>query len=180
MQEARCPDSGTAPAEESTTGLRVAFVVLVVSLTVAAVGVYELCGFGLHALAQRPHLFSDGFATAGVIVALVAAGAAAGDLAWHLTAARGHAARTHAGDGDTDADTDGGTGADTDGGADGDAGAPLPGPAGTSVGGPTDAPVPGPATSTDSHGESRPDRPAGTPRTSRTSRTTRTTPVPGE
>jgi hypothetical protein len=61
---------------------------LVVSLLVAAVGVYELCGFGLHSLDRRPHLFSDGLATGGVIVAVVAAGAAVGNLAWHLAAAR--------------------------------------------------------------------------------------------
>ncbi|MEU4927041.1 hypothetical protein AB0G54_11140 [Streptomyces yokosukanensis] len=61
---------------------------LVVSLLVAAVGVYELCGFGLHSLDRRPHLFSDGLATGGVIVAAVAAGAAVGNLAWHLVAAR--------------------------------------------------------------------------------------------
>ncbi|WP_030347154.1 hypothetical protein [Streptomyces sp. NRRL S-1022] len=61
---------------------------LVVSLAIAAVGVYELCGFGLHSLDRRPHLFSDGLATGGVIAATVAAGAAVGNLAWHLTAAR--------------------------------------------------------------------------------------------
>ncbi|MFE1312175.1 MULTISPECIES: hypothetical protein [unclassified Streptomyces] len=61
---------------------------LVVSLFVAAVGVYELCGFGLHSLDRRPHLFSDGLATGGVIVAAVAAGAAVGNLAWTLAAAR--------------------------------------------------------------------------------------------
>lgn len=61
---------------------------LAVSLLVAAVGVYELCGFGLHSLDRRPHLFSDGLATGGVIVAVVAAGAAVGNLAWHLMAAR--------------------------------------------------------------------------------------------
>ncbi|MFJ9814206.1 hypothetical protein ACIRU3_02850 [Streptomyces sp. NPDC101151] len=61
---------------------------LVVSLVVAAVGVYELCGFGLHSLDRRPHLFSDGLATGGVIVAAVAAGAAVGNLAWTLAAAR--------------------------------------------------------------------------------------------
>ncbi|MER6036387.1 MULTISPECIES: hypothetical protein [unclassified Streptomyces] len=62
--------------------------VLVVSLVVAAVGVYELCGFGLHSLDRRPHLFSDGLATGGVIVAAVAAGAAVGNLAWTLAVAR--------------------------------------------------------------------------------------------
>jgi hypothetical protein len=63
-------------------------VLLAVSLLVAAVGVYELCGFGLHSLDRRPHLFSDGLATGGVIVAAVAAGAAAGNLGWLLAAAR--------------------------------------------------------------------------------------------
>ncbi|MEU3858918.1 hypothetical protein AB0F03_16335 [Streptomyces sp. NPDC028722] len=62
--------------------------VLVISLAIAAIGVYELCGFGLHSLDRRPHLFSDGLATGGVIVATVAAGAAVGNLAWLLTAAR--------------------------------------------------------------------------------------------
>ncbi|GGV17672.1 hypothetical protein GCM10010260_66430 [Streptomyces filipinensis] len=61
---------------------------LAVSLLVAAVGVYELCGFGLHSLDRRPHLFSDGLATGGVIVAAVAAGAALGNLGWHLVTAR--------------------------------------------------------------------------------------------
>ncbi|MGW4569013.1 hypothetical protein ACWEN3_44000 [Streptomyces sp. NPDC004561] len=61
---------------------------LVVSLVIAAIGVYELCGFGLHSLDRRPHLFSDGLATGGVIVAAVAAGAAVGNLAWTLAAAR--------------------------------------------------------------------------------------------
>ncbi|MEU3826042.1 hypothetical protein AB0F36_12050 [Streptomyces sp. NPDC029080] len=69
--------------------------VLVVSTVIAAVGVYELCGFGLHSLDRRPHLFSDGLATGGVIVATVAAGAALGNLAWMLAAAR----RTGAGGG---------------------------------------------------------------------------------
>ncbi|MER6531751.1 hypothetical protein [Streptomyces sp. NPDC001508] len=72
----------------ATGGLAPTVAVLVVSLAIAAVGVYELCGFGLHSLERRPHLFSDGLATAGVIVAVVAAGAAVGNLAWHLTAAR--------------------------------------------------------------------------------------------
>ncbi|WNM29413.1 hypothetical protein RKE30_02890 [Streptomyces sp. Li-HN-5-11] len=62
------------------------------SLTIAAVGVYELCGFGLHSLDRRPHLFSDGFATAGVIAATVAAGAALGNLAWLLASRRRAAA----------------------------------------------------------------------------------------
>lgn len=68
--------------------------VLVVSLVIAATGVYELCGFGLHSLDRRPHLFSDGLATGGVIVAVVAAGAAVGNLAWHLAAARRGSDRT--------------------------------------------------------------------------------------
>ena len=61
---------------------------------VAAVGVHELCGFGLHALDPRPRLFTNGFTTAGVIVATVAAGAAVGNLAWLLTASRRRAAGT--------------------------------------------------------------------------------------
>ncbi|MFK4144568.1 hypothetical protein [Streptomyces sp. NPDC004065] len=93
MQEARCPGPAGVPGEEAEAGgLGVSVVVLVVSLTIAAVGVYELCGFGLHSLDRRPHLFSDGFATAGVIVATVAAGAAAGNLGWLLTASRRRAA----------------------------------------------------------------------------------------
>ncbi|WP_229841466.1 hypothetical protein [Streptomyces brasiliensis] len=84
-QKARrpCPD---APARGA--GLVPTVVVLVVSLAIAAAGVYELCGFGLHSLDKRPHLFSDGLATGGVIAAAVAAGAAVGNLAWHLAAAR--------------------------------------------------------------------------------------------
>ncbi|MFE0508385.1 hypothetical protein [Streptomyces sp. NPDC058964] len=67
---------------------------LVVSLVIAAVGVYELCGFGLHSLDRRPHLFSDGLATGGVIAAVVTAGAALGNLAWHLAAERRGADRS--------------------------------------------------------------------------------------
>ncbi|MBL1081668.1 hypothetical protein JK359_06695 [Streptomyces actinomycinicus] len=79
----------TEPGTEVCAGsLAPTLTLLVVSLVVAAVGVYELCGFGLHSLARRPHLFSDGLATGGVIVATVAAGAAVGNLAWTLTAAR--------------------------------------------------------------------------------------------
>ncbi|GHD93936.1 hypothetical protein [Streptomyces naganishii] len=88
MQEARSPAPGAAGGEESGGGLAATVAVLVLSLTIAAVGVYQLCGFGLHSLDRRPHLFGDGFATAGVIAATVAAGAAAGNLAWLLTAAR--------------------------------------------------------------------------------------------
>ncbi|MFJ3337497.1 hypothetical protein [Streptomyces sp. NPDC086766] len=92
MQEARSPGPG-APAGEDTEGaLGPTVALLVVSLTIAAVGVYQLCGFGLHSLDRRPHLFSDGFATAGVIAATVAAGAAVGNLAWILTAPRRRAA----------------------------------------------------------------------------------------
>ncbi|MET9408071.1 hypothetical protein ABZX90_20235 [Streptomyces sp. NPDC002935] len=57
---------------------------LVPSLGIAAVGVYHLCGFDLHALHGRPHL-GDGLTMAGVITALVAAGAALGDLLWRAT-----------------------------------------------------------------------------------------------
>ncbi|WP_330459184.1 hypothetical protein OIB37_21235 [Streptomyces sp. NBC_00820] len=75
-------------AEDDAPGLAPTLTLLVVSLAVAAVGVYELCGFGLHSLDRRPHLFSDGLATGGVIVAAVAAGAAVGNLAWTLAADR--------------------------------------------------------------------------------------------
>ncbi|OLZ65045.1 hypothetical protein AV521_32750 [Streptomyces sp. IMTB 2501] len=77
-----------AGAEVRLRSLAPTLALLVVSLLIAAVGVYELCGFGLHSLDRRPHLFSDGLATGGVIVAAVAAGAAVGNLAWHLVAAR--------------------------------------------------------------------------------------------
>ncbi|EST30658.1 hypothetical protein [Streptomyces roseochromogenus] len=77
-----------ADAEVRLRSLAPTLTLLVVSLLIAAVGVYELCGFGLHSLDRRPHLFSDGLATGGVIVAVVAAGAAVGNLAWHLMAAR--------------------------------------------------------------------------------------------
>ncbi|MBK3639934.1 MULTISPECIES: hypothetical protein [Streptomyces] len=60
--------------------------VLVVSLLITMEGVYELSGFGLHSLDRRPHLFSDGLATGGVIVAAVVAGTAIGNLAWILAA----------------------------------------------------------------------------------------------
>jgi hypothetical protein len=94
MQEAHCPGPGpgAAPGEDAERGLRLTVAVLVVSLTIAAVGVYELCGFGLHSLDRRPHLFSDGFATAGVIAATVAAGAALGNLGWLLASRRRAAA----------------------------------------------------------------------------------------
>ncbi|GLX53225.1 hypothetical protein Shyhy01_61750 [Streptomyces hygroscopicus subsp. hygroscopicus] len=82
-------DTETAPGGEvCARSLAPTLTVLVVSLFIAAVGVYELCGFGLHSLDRRPHLFSDGLATAGVIVAVVAAGAAAGNLAWTLASGR--------------------------------------------------------------------------------------------
>jgi hypothetical protein len=84
-EEVRRPQPGT---EAAAGGLTLTLAVLAVSLVIAAVGVYELCGFGLHSLDRRPHLFGDGLTTAGVIVATVAAGAAVGNLAWHLTAER--------------------------------------------------------------------------------------------
>ncbi|MES9519010.1 hypothetical protein [Streptomyces capoamus] len=88
MQDTTEAEPGTQACARS---LAPTLVLLVVSLAIAAVGVYELCGFGLHSLDRRPHLFSDGLATGGVIAATVAAGAAVGNLAWHLTAARrGH------------------------------------------------------------------------------------------
>ncbi|AKJ11594.1 hypothetical protein ABB07_16600 [Streptomyces incarnatus] len=77
-----------AAGEVCVRSLAPTLTLLAVSLLVAAVGVYELCGFGLHSLDRRPHLFSDGLATGGVIVAAVAAGAAVGNLGWHLMAAR--------------------------------------------------------------------------------------------
>ncbi|MFJ3662261.1 hypothetical protein ACIPPM_17570 [Streptomyces sp. NPDC090119] len=81
--------AGTAPTPVvDVRDLKPTLTLLVVSLAIAALGVYELCGFGLHTLAQRPHLFSDGLTTGGVIVAAVAAGAAVGNLAWTLSAAR--------------------------------------------------------------------------------------------
>ncbi|MEW2133242.1 hypothetical protein [Streptomyces sp. NPDC005435] len=99
MQETR---TDTRPATPGTAvgidvrDLTPTLTLLFVSLVVAAVGVYELCGFGLHSLDPRPHLFSDGLATGGVIVAAVAAGAAAGNLAWTLaTSRRNAAARDH-------------------------------------------------------------------------------------
>lgn len=85
MQDMTETESG---AEVCARSLAPTLALLVVSLIVAAVGVYELCGFGLHSLDRRPHLFSDGLATGGVIVATVAVGAAVGNLAWMLTAAR--------------------------------------------------------------------------------------------
>ncbi|MFI9603173.1 hypothetical protein ACIHCX_25565 [Streptomyces sp. NPDC052043] len=93
MQEARGTGRpGASPGENGQGGLGPTVVLLVVSLTIAAVGVYLLCGFGLHSLNPRPRLFRAGFATAGVIVAVVAAGAAVGNLAWLLTASRRHTA----------------------------------------------------------------------------------------
>ncbi|MGX4690540.1 hypothetical protein [Streptomyces sp. JNUCC 63] len=95
MQEAHRPQPGTSSGEDGENGengLGPTVALLVVSLTVAAVGVYLLCGFGLHSLNPRPRLFHAGFATAGVIVATVAAGAAVGNLAWLLTASRRRAA----------------------------------------------------------------------------------------
>ncbi|MFF9771756.1 hypothetical protein ACF1GT_35155 [Streptomyces sp. NPDC014636] len=85
MQDITETEPGT---EVCASSLAPTLTVLVVSMAIAAVGVYELCGFGLHSLDRRPHLFSDGLATGGVIVATVAAGAAVGNLAWLLMAAR--------------------------------------------------------------------------------------------
>ncbi|MFS4091988.1 hypothetical protein [Streptomyces sp. AF1A] len=88
-------ETETAPGGEvCVRSLAPTLTVLVVSLVIAAVGVYELCGFGLHSLDRRPHLFSDGLATGGVIAAAVAAGAAVGNLAWTLAAARRRTTRT--------------------------------------------------------------------------------------
>ncbi|MBJ7002698.1 MULTISPECIES: hypothetical protein [Streptomyces] len=90
MQDTETATSG----EVCVRSLAPTLAVLAVSLFVAAVGVYELCGFGLHSLDRRPHLFSDGLATGGVIVAAVAAGAAVGNLAWLLASARRGTERT--------------------------------------------------------------------------------------
>ncbi|MEV6838151.1 hypothetical protein AB0N17_27175 [Streptomyces sp. NPDC051133] len=92
MQDTETAPSGTA--DVCARSLAPTLALLVVSLVIAAVGVYELCGFGLHSLDRRPHLFSDGLATGGVIVAAVAAGAAVGNLAWTLAAARRGAGRS--------------------------------------------------------------------------------------
>ncbi|MER5855957.1 hypothetical protein ACFV2Z_27170 [Streptomyces sp. NPDC059688] len=81
-------DTETETGAVCVRSLAPTLALLFVSLVIAAVGVYELCGFGLHSLDRRPHLFSDGLATGGVIVAVVAAGAAVGNLAWLLAAAR--------------------------------------------------------------------------------------------
>ncbi|MFF8591566.1 hypothetical protein ACF061_08945 [Streptomyces sp. NPDC015220] len=96
MREARCPGPGALPGDETEGGLGPTVAVLVVSLAIAAVGVYQLCGFGLHILNPRPRLFNNGFATAGVIVATMAAGAAVGNLVWLLTAPRRRAAASAA------------------------------------------------------------------------------------
>ena len=87
MQDTTEAEPGT---EVCARSLAPTVALLAVSLFIAAVGVYELCGFGLHSLDRRPHLFSDGLATGGVIAATVAAGAAVGNLAWILTAALRH------------------------------------------------------------------------------------------
>ncbi|MEV6025258.1 hypothetical protein [Streptomyces sp. NPDC052036] len=70
-----------APAVDGDTKRVLA--VLVPSLGAVATGVFLLCGFGLRALAVRPHI-GDGLVMAGVIAAAVTAGAALGDLAWIL------------------------------------------------------------------------------------------------
>lgn len=100
--------------------------VLLVSLTIAAIGVYELCGFGLHSLDRRPHLFSDGFATAGVIAATVAAGAAAGNLAWLLTASRRRAAPDGGSGGVSSTGSSGGSSGNDDAGSGISEGDPVP------------------------------------------------------
>ena len=65
----------------SAGGLVPLLVLLVSSLGAAAAGVYVLCGFDLRALDVRPHL-NDALLTAGVIAAVVTAGAALGDVVW--------------------------------------------------------------------------------------------------
>ncbi|GAA1004682.1 hypothetical protein CF54_00275 [Streptomyces sp. F-3] len=77
-----------ASGAETGGGLGPTVALLVVSLVAAAVGVYLLSGFGLHSLDPRPRLFRAGLTTAGVIVATVVAGAAAGNLIWLLTVSR--------------------------------------------------------------------------------------------
>ncbi|MEU0837470.1 hypothetical protein [Streptomyces sp. NPDC005969] len=84
MQEAHYPGPVASPGEEAEGGLGPTVALVVMSLTIAAVGVYQLCGFRLHILNPRPHRF-NGFAT-------VAAGATVGNLAWLLTASRRRAA----------------------------------------------------------------------------------------
>ncbi|WP_406839902.1 hypothetical protein ACICHK_34020 [Streptomyces sp. AHU1] len=71
-------------AERAARGPASVLALLVPSLGIAALGVYHLCGFDLHALHGRPHL-GDGLTMAGVIAALVSAGAALGDLLWWAT-----------------------------------------------------------------------------------------------
>ncbi|MFF9311027.1 hypothetical protein ACF1BS_08960 [Streptomyces sp. NPDC014748] len=135
MQEAHCPGGrpgagtgarrGASHREDAEGALGPTVAVLIVSLTIAAAGAYELCGFGLHILNPRPRLFNNGFVTAGVIVATMAAGAAVGNLVWLLTAPRRRAVRDGGFFfGGADAGSDAGTAADRDAGtaADRDAG----------------------------------------------------------
>jgi uncharacterized membrane protein (DUF441 family) len=89
MQDTNTGTAEPSPATDvDVRSLTPTLALLAVSLIIAAIGVYELCGFGLRALDRRPHLFGDGLAVGGVIVAAVAAGAAVGNLAWILAAAR--------------------------------------------------------------------------------------------
>ncbi|MGW3101365.1 hypothetical protein [Streptomyces sp. NPDC001100] len=74
----------TAAAHEKR-GLMFALAALFLSLGVVAAGVYLMSGFSLHTLDRRPQM-GDALATAGLIVAAVAAGASAGNLAWLLNA----------------------------------------------------------------------------------------------
>ncbi|MDT0470156.1 hypothetical protein [Streptomyces gibsoniae] len=86
---------GDAPAVDGHTKKVIlpVLAVLVPSLGAVATGVFLLCGFGLRALAVRPHI-GDGLVMAGVIAAAVTAGAALGDLAWILvTGARSRSGR---------------------------------------------------------------------------------------
>ncbi|EFF92413.1 conserved hypothetical protein [Streptomyces sp. e14] len=161
MQEAHCPGGrpgagtgarhGASHREDAEGALGPTVAVLIVSLTIAAAGAYELCGFGLHILNPRPRLFNNGFVTAGVIVATMAAGAAVGNLVWLLTAPRRHAVRDGGfffGGADAGSDTgavadhDAGTAADRDAGtaADRDAGGVAHRDTGTAA-----IPVPGTA-----------------------------------
>jgi hypothetical protein len=71
--------------ERTVRGPASVLALLLPSLGIAALGVYHLCGFDLHALhMRRPHLY-DGLTVMGVITALVTAGAALGDLLWWAT-----------------------------------------------------------------------------------------------
>ncbi|MGW2693481.1 hypothetical protein [Streptomyces sp. NPDC001296] len=81
--EPATPDDASAVDGHTKKVILPVLAVLVPSLGAVATGVFLLCGFGLRALAVRPHI-GDGLVMAGVIAAAVTAGAALGDLAWIL------------------------------------------------------------------------------------------------